>query len=129
MFEAHFSAAPETASPHWAAAGYASHRSEPAPGIRTQQGLTRRLQSLRHACPLHAWAAPGKRKDACGTVRQHWFLYIEYCILGGARAWHKIECSQADCSLDELFGQALWAQLPGLDRDQTRRWLDDDRSS
>jgi hypothetical protein len=128
MFEAHFSTTPDSATRHWIPSDYASHRSEPAPRSQAQQGLTRRLQSLRHGCPLHAWAAPGKRKDTCGTVREYWFLYIEYCTASGNRAWHKIERSQADCTLDTLFGQALWMDLPRIDSNRTHRWLDSTRS-
>ncbi|WP_020683383.1 hypothetical protein [Marinobacterium rhizophilum] len=120
MFEAHFiTATPETAAPCW---------HEPArdlqPQSTSQQGNTRRVQSLRHQCPLHVWAAAGKRKDNNGTAHDSWFLYIEYCTGNGTRIWQKLERTQADCNLETLFGQALWAELPRIDAARTRQWLD-----
>ncbi len=124
MFEAHFGITPDSAAPHWAPSAYRPHRPEFSLRETAQKGLTRRLQSLRHACPLHAWAATGKRKDASGSIHEHWFLYIEYCTGNGTRVWQKLERNQADCSLDTLFEQALWAELPRIDSARTRHWLE-----
>nr|WP_067296347.1 hypothetical protein [Marinobacterium profundum] len=136
MFEAHFNTLSETAAPRWAepardcqAQRYADTPTDTlantAPQIQQtpEQGLTRRIQSLHHACPLHVWAAPGKRKDASGLVHEHWFLYIEYCTRNGARIWQKLERAQADYNLDALFALALQAELPGIDSEGTRAWL------
>jgi hypothetical protein len=137
MFEAHFNTTSEATAPCWAGHARESQTQQhadtlAAPHVNTQpparqsavQGLTRRIQNLRHKCPLHAWAAPGKRKDACGRVREHWFLYIEYCSGTGARIWQKLERAQADCSLDALFTLACQAELPGIDSERTRLWLE-----
>ncbi|ANG63515.1 hypothetical protein A8C75_14230 [Marinobacterium aestuarii] len=132
MFEAHFHTVSEAAAPCRAqprhdlqAQQHADTQINTLPHTQksTEQGLTRRLQSLRHACPLHAWAAPGKRKDASGKVREHWFLYIEYCTDKGARIWQKLERAQTHCSLDALFELALQTELPGIDSERTRLWL------
>lgn len=85
---------------------------------------TRRLYHYRHQCPLHAWAAEGKRKDNTGRPHEHWFLYVEYCHRDGARTWQLIERPRRDCSLNELFEEACWLDLPEIDVTRTRGWLD-----
>ncbi|GGO87283.1 hypothetical protein GCM10011348_40110 [Marinobacterium nitratireducens] len=109
MFEAHFHTFPE----------------QPAFSDFSPPSLTRRLRSHRHQCPVHAWAAHGKRKDEAGIAQPHWFVYIEYCRHDGAREWVLIErpCST---DLDELFAAAQWRELPRIDPAGTRAWLDKD---
>ncbi len=136
MFEAHYNPTSETAAPCWAESALDRRTSQHAATggdkhtdrhlhtpTEAQQGLSRRIQSLRHACPLHAWAALGKRKDASGQVHEQWFLYIEYCTGRGTRIWQKLERTQAGCSLDALFALACQAELPGIDSECTRLWL------
>jgi hypothetical protein len=125
MFEAHYDFSREHASPKAFIAYLPTQDGpglfgDPAPADR----LTRRLFSLRHRCPLHAWAAPGKRKDANSQVREQWFLYIEYCRANGTRIWHRLELPRETCCLETLFEQALWLELPHIDAQRTRHWLD-----
>jgi len=107
MFEAHFSFQPEY----------------PVFGPVPQPALTRRLRSHRHQCPLHAWAARGKRKDDQGVPQPHWFVYVEYCRHDGARDWVLIERAET-ADLDALFDQAQWLELSQIDPQRTRNWLD-----
>lgn len=110
MFEAHFSSQPDF----------------PAFNALPQPGLTRRLHSHPHQCPLHVWAARGMRKDGQGVPQPQWFLYVEYCRHDSARDWIRIErpCTQ---ELDDLFDEAQWLELPQIDPQRTRNWLDNMR--
>ncbi|GGB97998.1 hypothetical protein GCM10011352_25130 [Marinobacterium zhoushanense] len=116
MFEAHYS------SQELSQADY------PLFGAAAEPGLTRRLHSHVHQCPLHVWAAQGKRKDDWGRPQPRWFLYIEYCRRDGARDWILIErpCSQAT---DDLFDEVPWLDLREIDPKLTREWLDADHQS
>ncbi len=107
MFEAHFHTLPE----------------QPAFSDFTRPGLTRRLRSHRHQCPLHAWAAQGKRKDDTGIAHPHWFVYIEYCRRDGTRDRVIVERPDSD-GLDDLFAEAQWLELPRIDVASTRTWLE-----
>jgi len=106
------------------------HRYQPDyPPFRAAAGskLTRRLYSYTHQCPLHAWAARGKRKDERGRPLPYWFLYIEYCDRSGA---HRCFCNEHRCTqaadeqLDRLFAEATWLELQGLDPQCTRDWVE-----
>ncbi len=115
MFEAHFTATPEIAASDWPLLSDSQQSEHP---------LTRRVLSLHHLCPLHVWAAPGKRKDADGQVCEQWFLYIEYCRENGARTCKKLELPRAGGDLEALFDKALWMDLPHIDAQRTRDWLE-----
>jgi len=107
MFEAHY----------LSQADYPAFRAEP------ERGLTRRVYSHAHQCPLYVWAARGKRRDDRGVPRPHWFLYVEYCRRDGARDWKLIErpCTR---EINELFDEVPWLELPTIDPKRTREWLD-----
>ncbi|NVK40212.1 MAG: hypothetical protein HWE39_03145 [Oceanospirillaceae bacterium] len=112
MFEAHF----QPQADHNAFAAFIDPRQP------------RRLHSQRHQCPLYAWVAEGKRKDRAGIPHPHWFLYVEYCRRDGARDWVLIERPDS-ADLDSLFGEAQWLELPQIDPQRTRDWLDIDEAA
>ena len=104
-------------------AHYISESDYPTDDFGTDTGLTRRLHSRVHHCPLHVWTARGKRKDEADIPHPHWFVYIEYCRTDGSHGYRLLEqpCSQG---LAALISSIPTLELPAIDPQQTRAWLE-----
>lgn len=103
-------------------AHYLSESGELTSDFAPVSGLTRRLYSRVHQCPLHVWTARGKRKDEVGTPHAHWFVYVEYCRTDGRHGYRLLErsCCQR---LDSLFDLISGLELPEIAPQRTREWL------
>ncbi|MBV1788450.1 hypothetical protein KQ940_10310 [Marinobacterium sp. D7] len=123
MFEAHYFSQEPSQELYHAPSQALSQPGFPLFSAAAEPALTRRLHSHIHQCPLHVWAAQGKRKNDQSIPQPRWFLYIEYCRRNGARDWVLIERSRAQ-PLDDLFAEVPWLELPGIDPKRTGDWLD-----